>query len=398
MMVPSGVLLLVGVVGFILGVIFVRFPKRSRALGSELARSQVVEDRVSLGAILSSMTEGVVAVDSEQVVVHMNTAAENLFDLKAEQCIGAPAWKILRQTKIIEVLEATLQQDDEQKSEVEISTNPRDPRRMVELRGAPLREAEGRVAGAVLVFHDVTRLRHLESVRQDFVANVSHEIKTPLASIRGMVETMIDDPSMEASTQTEFLSRILRQTQRLGNLVNDLMALSRFERDDVPLAQDDLDLRQILLEANARFRSPAEAKELRLSVDLPLEDVLVRGDSEALRQVFDNLLSNATRYTPEGGEIAVTLKIAGNQAWAEVIDSGIGIDEQHLDRIFERFYRVDRARSRELGGTGLGLSIVKHITVRLGGGVTVQSKVGEGSSFRVYLPLLRQEAASEPDS
>jgi two-component system phosphate regulon sensor histidine kinase PhoR len=245
------------------------------------------------------------------------------------------------------------------------------------------------LGGAVLVFHDLTRLRHLESVRQDFVANVSHEIKTPLSAIHGIVETMIDDPEMSSEMQEHFLLRMFEQSQRLGNLVRDLIALSRFESEDLPLDKEELDLRQPILDAYERFSISAQEKELTLSTDLPQHPVWVEGDGEALRQVFDNLLSNAVRYTPESGRITMRLKEERGQAWAEVEDSGIGIDQDHLSRIFERFYRVDTARSREQGGTGLGLSIVKHIATRLGGGVSVRSQPGTGTIFCVHLPLFR---------
>jgi len=189
---------------------------------------------------------------------------------------------------------------------------------------------------------------------------------------------------------------MFKQSQRLGNLVRDLIALSRFESEDLPLDKEELDLRQPILDAYERFEMLAREKELTLLKDLPQQPVWVDGDGEALRQVFDNLLSNALRYTPEGGHITMRLKEERGVAWAEVEDSGIGIAEEHLGRIFERFYRVDTARSRELGGTGLGLSIVKHIATRLGGGVSVRSQPGRGTTFCVHLPLSRPNSSS-PD-
>jgi len=327
--------------------------------------------------------------------VHANAAAGSLFGISPAEAVGAPAWKILRQSEVLECLEKVIRTRHGQELELELESPDRVGPVQLELRAAPLRGDDiADPVGVVLVFHDVTRLRHLESVRQDFVANVSHEIKTPLAAAQGMVETMIDDPSMDEATQSRFLERMYKQMQRLGNLVNDLLALSRYEGGDLPLAHDEVDLRLPLLDAVEQIQPYAQSKSLVIEADIATDTIYVEGDAEGLRQVFDNLLSNAVRYTPEDGRIHVRLGTEGMYAVAEVEDSGIGIKSGHLGRIFERFYRVDKARSRELGGTGLGLSIVKHILMRMNGGVSVQSQVGEGSKFLVHLPLLEEPPAS----
>jgi len=378
-------LLIAGSVGLLLGVSLAMFLRRE---GPDTEESAAAGEGAQLAAILASMTEGVVAVDREQMVLHMNAEAERIFDRRSIQCVGAPVWKIIRNPEILDMLEATLDTGLEQEREMLIPSSGGAPVRRMEVRVAALRQGDGERGGAVMVFHDVTRLRHLESVRRDFVANVSHEIKTPVASIRGMVETMLDDREMDPDTQTRFLQRVFAQTRRMGRLIDDLLALSRFEDDELPLRRDRIDMRRTIEEAVEQIQPAAQKKELCLVAELPSDESFpVEADQEALRLVFDNLLSNAVRYTPEGGRVTVSLKKVGKQVWSEVSDTGIGIEEEHLDRIFERFYRVDKARSRELGGTGLGLSIVKHITARLGGGVLVQSRVGEGSSFRVHLPL-----------
>jgi len=369
--------------GAAIGWIAARRVERARSSRSA-GESGTAGEKAQLGAILAGMNEGVVAVDADRRIVHMNAAAKDLFCRPAERCVGAPVWKILRPAELVEMLEETLGSGREREMEVHLGGGGASAKKTMEVRTAPLRGGEG---GAVLVFHDVTRLRHLENMRRDFVANVSHEIKTPLASIRGMVETMIDDPEMEEATQARFLQRILRQTQRMGDLIKDLLALSRFENEEVPLVLDRIDMGRTVLESVEQVRPAATAKELHLETEVPEgENLMVWADPEALRQVFDNLLGNAVRYTPEGGALTVSVGTTGSRVWAEVADTGVGVGEEHLDRIFERFCRVDRDRSRELGGTGLGLSIVKHVMARLGGGVTVQSRVGEGSRFRVHLP------------
>lgn len=386
--------LVLGGISLMLGLYLMRGALRPLSARTRAAEFEAADSRERLATILSSMTDGVVAVDKNQHVVHMNAAAGALLDLQPERCIGVPVWKVLRNSEILDALDSAQTEVTEGEITLHADGASQTGKRILELRAAPLEEAGGELGGAVLVFHDLTRLRHLESVRQDFVANVSHEIKTPLSAIHGIVETMIDDPEMSSEMQEHFLLRMFEQSQRLGNLVRDLIALSRFESEDLPLDKEELDLRQPILDAYERFSISAQEKELTLTTDLPQHPVWVEGDGEALRQVFDNLLSNAVRYTPEHGRITMRLKEERDQAWAEVEDSGIGIDEDQLSRIFERFYRVDTARSREQGGTGLGLSIVKHIATRLGGGVSVRSVLGTGTTFCVHLPLSRGESST----
>ena len=274
---------------------------------------------------------------------------------------------------------------DEVGSEVLLPASPGE--RRIALHAAPLQSEGGPLMGAVLVLHDITELRKLESVRSDFVANVSHELKTPLAAIRGMVETMLDDPAMDAEVRQRFLGKTKAQTDRLSALVSDLLVLSRVEASRTYEPQEDVDLVNVAEEVSALAQQAAETKDLALRVDSIEKSISVKGDSEALHQMITNLVSNAITYTPRQGRIDVRLRVEDDSAVVEVEDTGPGIERSHLDRIFERFYRVDKARSRELGGTGLGLSIVKHIALAHKGSVTVQSEVGQGTCFRVRLPL-----------
>lgn len=245
------------------------------------------------------------------------------------------------------------------------------------------------IAKKVFLPSDVGEIHRLETVRRDFVANVSHELKTPVTAIRGLVETLIDDKQMEAATKDRFLGKIKGQALRLSNLVADLLTLSRLESQKTlqESEKEKFDLKKVIKTSKEAQQPSIESKKIRLQTELPSEPVPVMGDFEALRQSVDNLLGNAVKYTSEQGNITVGLTVDGKEAILYVKDTGAGIEPQHLDRIFERFYRVDKARSRELGGTGLGLSIVKHVAMSHGGSVSVDSTPGVGSIFRIHLPI-----------
>ncbi|HVS10216.1 MAG TPA: ATP-binding protein [Planctomycetota bacterium] len=349
-------------------------------------------DRNKVLAILASMVEGVVAVDRGERVVHMNEVAERLLGASPGQAAGRRIWEVTRASGVCELLEATLREEGEAAGELVLRVGTDPAERRIEMRSSPLRDAAGEVAGAVVVLHDVSELRRLEEVRRDFVANVSHELKTPLTAIRGLVETLLDDRHMEEATRVRFLEKIRDQSSRLSTLVSDLLTLARIESPEEPIERRTLDLRSPVREGAARFAPLCQHKGLEMRLELPERAVLLRGDEEALRQIVDNLLDNAVKYTPSGGRVRLRLVApasdGGPERWAllEVEDTGIGIEPRHQERIFERFYRVDKARSRELGGTGLGLSIVKHLALAHGGRVSLESTPGRGSTFRVHLP------------
>ncbi len=243
--------------------------------------------------------------------------------------------------------------------------------------------------GTVIGIEDQSRLLRLESLRRDFVANVSHELKTPLAAIQGFVETMQDDTEMPMATRLRFLDRIAVQTARLTTLVGDLLTLSRLDDEGRTVGDAEPVHVQFVVQETVRDLSPlAEKRGVQLHHDLPEVALLVAGEREALRQVVGNLVDNAIKYTPTGGRVDVVLQARGDRLRLEVRDTGIGLSVEDQERVFERFYRVDRARSRELGGTGLGLSIVKNTVKNLGGDVGVLSELGKGSTFWVDLPVL----------
>jgi two-component system phosphate regulon sensor histidine kinase PhoR len=342
-------------------------------------------DRNKVLAILGAMVEGVLAVDLEQRVLHVNGAAQRILGLSSSQPEGRRVLELARVPEVHAILANVLARGREEHGELRVVGPPRD--RWVELHASPLRGPDQLVVGAVLVLHDVTELRRLEAVRRDFVANVSHELKTPIAAIRGMVETVLDDPAMDEALRRRFLARSKEQVLRLSALVSDLLTLSRVESGGQLREPQRVDLREPVEDALAHLRGIAEDKGIATDAQLAEDALVVLGDADSLRLVATNLIDNALKYTPAKGHVTVRLSRGPMHAILEVKDDGIGIERKHLDRIFQRFYRVDQARSRELGGTGLGLSIVKHVVLAHGGDVNVESSPGQGSVFRVRIPL-----------
>jgi two-component system phosphate regulon sensor histidine kinase PhoR len=354
--------------------------RMSEQLRARMAR--ITADRNEVVAILASMVEGVVAVDGDERVVHMNTAAGEMLGTAPDQSVGKHVWEVTRLHEVIETIAKAL----ETAAGVTVEATL-DGDRVIEMQAAPLRDAAGALSGAVVVLHDVTRLRRLETVRRDFVANVSHELKTPLTAIQGLVETLLDDEAMDEATRRRFLVKLKDQAARLSALTTDLLALSRLESRDEALDLNEGDIRRPMDDAVRQYSAFSQQRGVTLAAALPESPVVVLCEPDAVRQLVENLLDNAVKYTPEGGRVEVRLTRADDEAVLEVADTGIGIEPRDQARIFERFYRVDTARSRELGGTGLGLSIVKHIAEAHGGRVTVESAPGLGSTFRVRFPL-----------
>jgi len=344
----------------------------------------ISEERNRLEAILAGMVEGVIAVDREERILHLNQGAARLLEVERAASIGRPAWEVARLPAISEALARCLK--DQREVDVEIRRTGADGReRIIELYGSPL-AGNGSPGGAVLVLHEVTELRRLEHIRRDFVANVSHELKTPLTVIRGIVETMQDDPAMEEDTRRRFLAKMKNQADYLSAQVSDLLSLSRLEGPRGQLDRAPLDLVALAREVAAVRAPAAESRGLHFAIELPAGSLSLDGDRRALEQALGNLLDNAIQYTPAGGQVSLTLREEAGRLLCEVADTGIGIAPGHQERIFERFYRVDKARSREQGGTGLGLAIVKHVALAHGGGITLRSTPGRGSVFTLSLP------------
>jgi two-component system, OmpR family, phosphate regulon sensor histidine kinase PhoR len=347
---------------------------------AELAREQA-----RIEAILSAMEDGVLAVDHKGTVVLANPSLTRGLDLHAP--IGRHYVEVIRQREVGGLIEEVLRTGERRLVEVEILHR----RRVYFITAVPFPGAEGAPPGAVLTFHDATERRRLDRVRRDFVANASHELRTPLTSIRGFVEALEDGALGEPETAERFLGKIHTHADRMAALVEDLLELSRLESGERPPNYEQVVPAEIAEDVVASFSGVAARKRIALGrIDGHAPAVVT--DADRLRRILENLVENAVKYTPEGGSVQVTSAPGpAGGARLEVRDDGPGIGTEHLPRIFERFYRVDKARSRELGGTGLGLAIVKHLAEGMGAEVSVESTLGEGSRFVVSIP-----ARSEP--
>jgi two-component system phosphate regulon sensor histidine kinase PhoR len=338
-------------------------------------------ERDQLKAILSSMSEGVLVTDRDGRAVLANPAFRKLFGLRAP-VVGMSPLEICRRPQLAKVIEEATGRSGVPPMDRPVQTHDD---RTVFLTGAHLRGN----GGAVIVARDITEEERLVTMRRDFVANVSHELKTPLAAIRGYAETLRDGALEEPDTARRFVDRVLGQCQRLQALLADLLTLSRLESVSPAPDSEPVNLWQVAEHAFELVRQEAEKKDIRTELDLQ-EVPRIPGRSGDLERLLVNLLQNAVRYNRPGGRVLLRMHQAGSQIVIEVEDTGLGIPQESLPRLFERFYRVDKGRSRCEGGTGLGLSIVKHVAQAHGGEVEVESSTGEGSTFRVRLPLPRQ--------
>ena len=333
------------------------------------------------GRILDAMSEGVAVLDQEGRIVLVNPALRAML-LLGTDAVGKLLMETVRHAELHNLLvDARESPDDFANLTVEIDLPGLKPRRVL-VQAAPL---SGDDHGMLFVFVDVTELRRLESLRRDFVANASHELRTPIAAVRSATETLhngaIDDPS----AAIRFLDIIERNAQRLQSLVEDMLELSKLEAKEFKLKRERVGLDRVVPLVLSLFRERAEKKGVRLTAELeePLPDV--EADARAIEHVLSNLVDNAVKYCPTGSSIRVSAAEASGRVELVVADTGPGIAQEHLSRVFERFYRVDAGRSRELGGTGLGLSIVKHMVEAMRGKVAVASVVGKGSTFTVTL-------------
>ena len=347
----------------------------------------LTHERNEREAVLSSMVEGVLAVDTEERVIAVNAAAARLLDLEPEAVDGKTIQEVVRNPDLQHVVARTL--DGHQPVEADIVMRVGAEDRDLQANATLLHgdDADEVVVGAVVVLNDVTRLKRLEAVRRDFVANVSHELKTPVTSIKGFAETLEDGALNDPATAQRFVRIISGQADRLNSIIEDLLSLSALEQSgDSPLLQlEEADLCDVVAVALGVIGPKAEAKSIDLVEDCP-DSLFSRVSPPLLEQAVVNLVDNAVKYSPVGSAVDVTLEERADEIVISVRDEGPGVSREQLPRLFERFYRVDKARSRDLGGTGLGLAIVKHIAQVHGGRVSVDSVVGRGSTFRIHLP------------
>ncbi|MEM0914832.1 MAG: ATP-binding protein [Planctomycetota bacterium] len=388
-----------------------RGPRPARGLArmlNQMARqlqdrlSAVVRQRNELGAVLSSMVEGVVAIDNDERILSLNAAAAAMLRLDPTQCIGRSIQEVIRNTALQRFVAETLTDNHAVQGELTLrSHRDGDPAggsiRHVQAQSALLRDETGERQGAVLVLHDVTQVRKLESVRKDFVANVSHEVKTPVAAIKAAIETLIESPDVDEENRQRFMKMIARQANRLDAIVEDLLSLARLEQEQGSL-RTELEPAAIepLIRASVETCAPHATEKPTTIVVRSEPGLRAMINPMLLEQALVNLIDNAIKYSPAHTTVEVTAERQGDEAVIAVADQGRGIEAEHLPRVFERFYRTDRSRSREMGGTGLGLSIVKHVAEAHGGQVGVESVPGEGSVFRLRLRLASGNTLDEP--
>jgi len=353
------------------------FDRMADVLQEELEAVERARDRLS--AVLEGMAEGVMLLDVEGRIVLWNRALEDLLRLELEPRGRTPA-ELVRSPELQEAVREILEGEEQRVLEVRTSTRPQ---RILEVH---LGRILGREGGAVAVFHDVTEQRRVEKVRRDFVANVSHELRTPLSAIRAAVETLLEGALMDPKFSHHFVEVIGRHTERLQRLLDDLLDLARIESGHTPPSMEPIRADALMDAAAGTVASLAQSRGVELIREPTEEPLVIRGDRRQLEQALVNLLDNAVKYTDPPGRVVLSIRRRDREVHLEVSDTGVGIPEEHIPRIFERFYRVDKARSRQLGGTGLGLAIVKHIVQAHGGRVEVESTPGKGSTFRVVLP------------
>jgi two-component system phosphate regulon sensor histidine kinase PhoR len=359
-------------------------------------------ERQRASAILRSMVEGVVVIDAREKIVFANRAFSNILSLDSSAIEGRPVIEVLRNSELLSLIRRAIQGEEGLSTDIVTGIVQQ---RSFAVTATPVRALDGTIpasgglaapaaapgaekpSGAVLVLHDVTELRRLERVRQDFVANVSHEFKTPLTAIQGFAETLLAGAIDDPENSRRFLKIIREHATRLALLTDDLLKLARIEAGKLELEFYPVGITELVERCAETTLLKATQKQVALEIEIPPGLPAMRGDPGLLREVLQNLLDNAVQYTGPGGRICVTAEVRDREAIISVADSGIGIPLADQERIFERFYRVDAARSREAGGTGLGLSIARHIVEAHGGRIWVESEVGAGSKFSFSIPL-----------
>lgn len=346
----------------------------------------VVSQRNLQEAVLASMVEGVIAVDTDDAIVTMNKAAGTLLEVDVEEATGQSLLEIIRNAAFQRFVSQVRRAGAPVEEEIVLHERGS---QVLHMHGAVLRDANGITIGAAVVLHDITTLRRLEQVRRDFVANVSHELKTPITSIKGFIETIRNHALDEPEEMAHFLEIVARQSDRLAAILEDLLTLSRMDQNEgrYEIAMQETRLKPVVQSAvQVCFRKAAD-KDLEILIQ-GAEAVTAQINEALFEQALTNLLDNAVKYSEPGSRIIISFQHTDGEVVVRVSDLGCGIAAEHIPRLFERFYRVDKARSRAMGGTGLGLAIVKHIVNAHRGRIEVESTPGKGSAFSIFLPRL----------
>jgi two-component system, OmpR family, phosphate regulon sensor histidine kinase PhoR len=343
----------------------------------------LTEERNQSAAVLASMEEGVAVIGGDQRVIYCNRAFCFAAGVTNASCSGRPVTELIRHSDLLSMIQQALISGETIRGDVVVGSVRT---RSFAVTAAPI-YSEGVTTGAVMVLHDITEIRRLERARRDFIANISHEFKTPLTAIQGFAETLLGGALNDTKNRRRFLEIIREHALRLGRLTEDLLKLAQIEAGQIQRETKPVAVAEIIDPCMEVSKIKAEQKGLSLEAEYDSTLPLLFGDARSFQEILQNLLDNAIRYTPAGGHIRVKAGREVSEIVLSVADTGIGIPKADQDRIFERFYRADAARSRESGGTGLGLSIVKHLVEAYGGRIRVESEVAQGSRFYVYLPI-----------
>lgn len=357
----------------------------ARNLQQTTAAHEMQQDR--LHTLIESMGSGLILIDGRGYINLLNKYFKDIFDIDPSEYLTKVYHEAFEHNEIISLVEEIFMTEKAVRKQMHLPLKIE--RRHFEVYGAPIIGTREEWKGVVLVFHDITELKKLEQMRKDFVANVSHELKTPMTSIKGFSETLLDGAMEDKETREYFLNIILKETDRLQSLINDLLDLSNIEQESFQLNISDVDLKNILEEVTVMIKGKAEQKEIDIETKIEIEHPVIQADLYRIKQIFINLINNALTYTMNHGKVKIECVDLGDRYKVNISDTGVGISKEQIPRIFERFYRVDKARSRHSGGTGLGLAIVKHIVEAHHGKIDVESEIDKGTIFSVILPKIQ---------
>lgn len=346
--------------------------------------SNIKNENIKMEAILSSVVNGIIAVDSQKNILFINPIAQKMLSISKTDITGKHLLKVIRNNKIDNMIKSILENTGYDENEI-ILNYPEE--KIFRLYSNAIKQTDSKeIIGIIIIIQDITEIKRLEKMRSEFVANVSHELKTPLTSIKGFVETLKSGAIEDHDAATRFLNIIEDEADRLNRLISDILSLSELENKKSKPRLEVIDTANKIMEIVSMLQNQAGKKNINLQTNVAEDVNMLKGDQDQFKQMLINLIDNAVKYTPEGGNVEVTAYNSGSDVVIRIKDNGIGIAKDHIPRLFERFYRVDKARSRNVGGTGLGLAIVKHIALQLDCKIDVQSEVGKGTEFILTIP------------
>ncbi|MBZ4664956.1 two-component system histidine kinase PnpS [Mahella sp.] len=364
--------------------------RRHKDIGHQ--QQEMLQDNERLRAIFANATVGLIAVNERLHIEAVNHMACKMFDIDVDDAKGRYILESIRNPHLESLVRYVVVNGEPLSSDVELSTGNE---LILRVSISPLK-VDNRVNGAVISLEDITELKRLDQVKAELVANMSHEIKTPLTSIKGFAETLLEGAMDNRETCRRFLTIIDSEADRMSRLINDSLTLSRLESQDHDISIEPINLHELIANILDMVDSSAKTKNIDVTFYDRATGMKIDGNEDRMHQLMLNLIDNAIKYTPSGGKVTITIKDEGENAFISVKDTGIGIAKEHIPRLFERFYRVDKGRSRNMGGTGLGLAIVKHVVMSMNGTIDVNSELGRGTEFIVRLPKRYSAHPSDP--